>query len=52
MDNHSFALADKLEAIDIGSGERPRLTYVSTKLDPKYRPESIDLLKEFKDCFA
>ena len=49
---HGFTSADELEEVDIGSGERPRLTYVSTKLDPKYRPESIDLLKEFKDCFA
>ena len=26
--------------------------YVSTKLDPGYKRELIDLLKEFKDCFA
>ena len=26
--------------------------YVSTKVDPEYKREQIDLLKEFKDCFA
>ena len=33
---HGFTLADELE-IDIGSGDRPRPTYVSAKLDPKYK---------------
>ena len=26
--------------------------YVSAKLDPEYKRELVDLLKEFKDCFA
>ena len=26
--------------------------YVRVKLDPKYKQELIDLLKEFKNCFA
>ena len=47
-----FMLADELEEIYIGSGDRPRLTYVSAKLDPKYKQELVDLLKEFRDCFA
>ena len=38
--------------IDIGSGDRPRPTYVSAKLDLEYKQELIDLLKEFKDYFA
>ena len=45
-------LADLLEEVDIGIGDRPRLMYVSAKLDPKYKQELIDLLKEFKDCFV
>ena len=49
---HGFTSADELEEIDIGPGDRPRPTYVSAKLDPKYKQELIDLLKEFKDCFA
>ena len=44
--------ADELEEIDIGFGDRPRPTYVSAKWDPKYKQELVDLLKEFKDCFA
>ena len=47
---HGFTLADELEEIDIGPGDRPR--YISAKLDPEYKQELIDLLKEFKDCFA
>ena len=49
---HGFMSADELEEVDIGSGNRPRPTYVSAKLDPKYMWELIDLLKEFKDCFV
>ena len=49
---HCFTSADELEEVDIGSGDRPRPTYVSAKLDPEYKRELIDLLKEFKDCFA
>ena len=49
---HGFTSADELEDVDIGPGDRPRPTYVSAKLDLKYKQELIDLLKEFKDCFA
>ena len=48
---HSFTLVDELE-VDISSRDRPRSTYVSVKLDPEYKRELVDLLKEFKDCFA
>ena len=43
---HGFTSADELEEIDIGSRERPRPMYVSAKLNPKYKLELIDLLKE------
>ena len=49
---HGFTSSDELEEVDIGSGDRPRPMYVSAKLDPKYKRELVDLLKEFKDCFA
>ena len=49
---HSFTSADELEEIDIGPRDRPRLTYVSAKLDHEYKQELIDLFKEFKDYFA
>ena len=32
-----FTSADELEEIDIGPGDRPRLTYISAKLDPGYK---------------
>ena len=49
---HGFMSVDELGEVDIGSGDRPRPTYVSAKLDPEYKRELVDLLKEFKDCFA
>ena len=49
---HGFMSADELEEIDIGSRDRPRPTYVSAKLDPEYKQELVDFLKEFRDCFA
>ena len=42
-------MADELEEVDIGFGDRPRPTYVRAKLDPEYKQELVDLLKEFKD---
>jgi hypothetical protein len=47
-----FMLADKLEEIDIGDGDKPRSTFISTNLNPGFREELIKLLKEYKDCFA
>jgi ribonuclease HI len=47
-----FMSADKLEEIDIGDGDKPRSTFISTNLDPVFREELIKLLKEYKDCFA
>ena len=43
---HGFMLASELKEIDIGSRDRPRPTYMSTKSNPEYKPELIDLLKE------
>ena len=42
---HGFTSTDELEEIDIGSGDRPRPTYVSAKLDHEYKQELVDLLK-------
>ena len=49
---HGFTSVDMLEEIDIGDGDRPRLTFISTNLDPEYKQELKKLLKEYKDCFA
>nr|CBG76432.1 OO_Ba0013J05-OO_Ba0033A15.19 [Oryza officinalis] len=47
-----FMSADQLEDVDIGSGDRPRPTYVSANLSREYKNDLINLLKEFIDCFA
>lgn len=36
-----FVSADKLEEIDIGDGDKPRPTFISTDLDPIFR-EKVD----------
>ena len=52
MDNHGFTSAGGLREIDIGPRDGLRPTYVNAKLDPEYKQELINLLKEFKGCFA
>ena len=47
-----FTSADLLEEFNIGPSDRPRPTYVSAKLDPEYKQELINLLKEYRNCFA
>ena len=46
MDNHGFASVDGLKEINIGHEDKIRPTYVSTKLNPEYKLELINLLKE------
>jgi len=45
---HGFTSADIFEEIDIGGGDRPRPTFISTSLDPEYKHELKSLLKEYK----
>jgi hypothetical protein len=47
---HGFTSADALEKIDIGDGDRPRPTFISTELDFEYKHELTELLKDYKDC--
>nr|ABA98732.1 retrotransposon protein, putative, unclassified [Oryza sativa Japonica Group] len=47
-----FMSADDLEEIDIGPGDRPRPTFISKNLCAEFRTKLIELLKEFRDCFA
>ena len=47
-----FTSVDELEEIDIGPGDRPRPTYISSTLPKEYKKELIELLKEYRDCFA
>lgn len=41
-----------LEEINLGEGTIKRPTYISTNLGPELKVEVIQLLKEYKDCFA
>jgi len=43
---HGFTSAGGLKKIHIGPGDRPGPMCVSDKLDPEYKPEPINLLKE------
>ncbi len=47
-----FMSADDLEEIDIGPGDRPRPTFISKNLSPKFRTKLIELLKEFRDMLC
>nr|ABA95591.1 retrotransposon protein, putative, unclassified [Oryza sativa Japonica Group] len=47
-----FMSADDLEEIDIGPGDRPKPTFISKNLSPEFRTKLIELLKEFRHCFA
>ena len=49
---HGFRLANVLEEVDIGDDDRLKPTFISAKLDPEYKQELVNLLKEYKDCFA
>ena len=50
--NIKMLAQDPLEEINLGEGSEKRPTYISAKIDPELRLEVIQLLKEFKDCFA
>ena len=47
-----FTSTDLLEEVDIRPVDRPWRTYVSAKLDLEYKQELVNLLKEYRDCFA
>jgi hypothetical protein len=49
---YGFMLADELEKVDIGPGDKPQPTFVGKKLVPSLRELMIALLKEYSDCFA
>jgi hypothetical protein len=47
-----FMSADDLEEIDIGPGDRPWPTFINKNLSSEFRTKLIELLKEYRDCFA
>jgi hypothetical protein len=47
-----FMLADDLEEVDISPRDRPRPTFIRKNLSAEFRTKLIELLKEYRDCFA
>jgi len=43
---------DPLEEVDLGDGSAKRRTYASAKINKEFRDRSVELLKEYKDCYA
>lgn len=43
---------DPLEEVDLGDGTVKRPTYISTKIPLEFKVRILELLKEYKDCFA
>lgn len=43
---------DPLEEINLGDGVTKRPMYISTKVGSKMKVKLIEVLKEYKDCFA
>ena len=43
---------DPLDEVNLGTKEDPKPTFVSAWLDPITRSRIIEVLREFKDCFA
>jgi hypothetical protein len=50
--NHKMQAQDSLQEIDIGDGLTKRPTYISANINSDFRTKLIELLKEYKDCFA
>ncbi|CAJ2645042.1 unnamed protein product [Trifolium pratense] len=43
---------DPLQEVDIGDGSVKRPTYISANIDPILRERMVELLKNYRDCFA
>ena len=39
---HEFTLANAIEEVDSGDGDRPRPMFISAKLDPEYKHELVN----------
>jgi len=43
---------DPLEEVDLGDDTVKRPTYVSTQIPKEFKDRIVELMKEYKDCFA
>ncbi|KAK9750154.1 hypothetical protein RND81_02G177200 [Saponaria officinalis] len=47
-----FRLQDPLEQVNLGSKEDPRFTFISAKMSDDEKSQMVELLVQYKDCFA
>ncbi|XP_057451900.1 uncharacterized protein LOC130743686 [Lotus japonicus] len=52
VDATKMEAQDPLEEVDLGDGSKKMPTYISSLIDPELKGRMIELLKEFRDCFA
>ncbi|KAK2384027.1 hypothetical protein QL285_071423 [Trifolium repens] len=50
--SHKMQAQDPLQEIDLGDGLTKRPTYISANIPPDLKAKVVQLLLEFKDCFA
>ncbi|KAK2444839.1 hypothetical protein QL285_015834 [Trifolium repens] len=50
--SHKMQAQDPLQEIDLGDGLTKRPTYISVNIPPDLKAKVVQLLLEFKDCFA
>lgn len=50
--NIKMQAQDPLEEVDFGESTERKPTYISAKIDPSMKKNLVELLKEYKDCFA
>lgn len=50
--NIKMLAQDPLEEVDLGEGAIKRTTYIGANIHPQLKIEVVQLLREFKDCFA
>ena len=52
LDNHKANVQDPLLEVNLGDEGEHKPTYVSQLLEPDFQAKLINLLREYKDCFA
>jgi hypothetical protein len=50
--NHKMQAQDVLQEIDIGDGSIKRPTNISASISVDFKAKLVELLREYKDCFA
>ena len=51
-EKQGFEFEDPLEEVDLGDADRKRPIYISALLSESFKRQIVDLVSEYKDCFA